>query len=87
MWPQFVKDRIQSTYGFFGGSCLLTAAAAAGVFRSPRLLSLASRGGLMVSFLDCTILHTHQQHTHVSLVVVSRFAGRRHRQRCCDAFD
>ncbi|KAH8415301.1 hypothetical protein KR222_002096 [Zaprionus bogoriensis] len=47
MWPQFVKDRIQSTYGFFGGSCLLTAAAAAGVFRSPRLLSLASRGGLM----------------------------------------
>lgn len=49
MWPQFVKDRIQSTYAFFGGSCLLTAAAAAGVFRSPRLLSLASRGGLMVS--------------------------------------
>ncbi|XP_062138287.1 lanC-like protein 3 homolog isoform X1 [Drosophila sulfurigaster albostrigata] len=48
MWPQYVKDRIQSTYGFFGGSCLLTAAAAAGVFRSPRLLSLASRGGLMV---------------------------------------
>lgn len=31
--------------------------------------------------------HTHQQHTHVSLVVVSRFAGRCHRQRCCDAFD
>ncbi|XP_023179029.1 lanC-like protein 3 homolog isoform X2 [Drosophila hydei] len=48
MWPQYVKERIQSTYAFFGGSCLLTAASAAAVFRSPRLLSLASRGGIVV---------------------------------------
>ncbi|EDV95398.1 growth hormone-inducible transmembrane protein [Drosophila grimshawi] len=47
MWPQYVKDRIQSTYAFFGSSCILTAASAAAVFRSPRLLSLASRGGLL----------------------------------------
>jgi len=49
MWPQFVRDRIQSTYAFFGGSCVLTAAAAAATFRSHRLLELASRGGILVS--------------------------------------
>ncbi|XP_030244252.1 lanC-like protein 3 homolog isoform X2 [Drosophila navojoa] len=53
MWPQYVKERIQSTYAFFGGSCLLTAASAAAVFRSPRLLSLASRGGFVVRSRRC----------------------------------
>ncbi|XP_034663852.1 growth hormone-inducible transmembrane protein [Drosophila subobscura] len=56
MWPQYVKDRIQSTYAFFGGSCLLTAATAAAVFRSPRILSLASRGGFLWSIASLALV-------------------------------
>ncbi|EDW75080.1 uncharacterized protein Dwil_GK19984 [Drosophila willistoni] len=56
MWPQYVKDRIQSTYGFFGGSCILTAASAAAVFRSPRLLALASRGGFLWSIASLALV-------------------------------
>lgn len=47
MWPQYVKDRIQSTYAYFGGSVLLTAASAAAIFRSPVLLNLMSRSGIV----------------------------------------
>ncbi|EDW66279.1 growth hormone-inducible transmembrane protein [Drosophila novamexicana] len=56
MWPQYVKERIQSSYAFFGGSCILTAASAAAVFRSPRLLSLASRGGLLWTFASLALV-------------------------------
>ncbi|XP_017152998.1 growth hormone-inducible transmembrane protein [Drosophila miranda] len=56
MWPEYVKSRIQSTYAFFGGSCILTAASAAAVFRSPRLLSLASRGGIMWSIASLALV-------------------------------
>ncbi|KAH8289721.1 hypothetical protein KR054_009991 [Drosophila jambulina] len=56
MWPQYVRDRIQSTYAFFGGSCLLTAASAAAVFRSHRLLQLASRGGLLATFASLALV-------------------------------
>lgn len=47
LWPQFVKDRIHTTYGYFGASCALTALCAAGVFRSPRLLSMVTRDSFM----------------------------------------
>ncbi|KAH8258915.1 hypothetical protein KR038_003537 [Drosophila bunnanda] len=56
MWPQYVRDRIQSTYAFFGGSCILTAASAAAVFRSHRLLELASRGGLLATFASLALV-------------------------------
>lgn len=45
LWPQYVKERIHSTYAYFGGSVVLTAASAAAIFRSPTLLNLVSRGG------------------------------------------
>lgn len=45
MWPDYVKERIHSTYAYFGGSVILTAASAAAVFRSPTLINLAARGG------------------------------------------
>lgn len=42
-----MKQRIHSTYAYFGGSVILTAASAAAAFRSPTLLNLASRGGMI----------------------------------------
>lgn len=45
MWPEYVKDRIHSTYAYFGGSVAITAASAAAIFRSPKLLNIVSRTG------------------------------------------
>merc|ERR1719452_122788 len=47
MWPQYVKTRIQDTYMYFGGSLVATAGSAAAIFRSPAMMNLVSRGGLM----------------------------------------
>ncbi|XP_052868385.1 growth hormone-inducible transmembrane protein-like [Anopheles cruzii] len=47
LWPEFVKQRIQDTYLYFGGSIAISAASAMAVFRSPRMLSLVSRNGWM----------------------------------------
>lgn len=40
LWPQYVKDRIKSTYTYFGGSIVITAASAYSVFQSPKLLNM-----------------------------------------------
>lgn len=48
LWPEYVKQRIQDTYLYFGGSLAISAASAMAVFRSPRMLSLVSRNGWMV---------------------------------------
>jgi len=47
MWPEYVKTRIQDTYMYFGGSLVATAGTAAAVFRSPAMMNLVTRGGLM----------------------------------------
>merc|ERR1719278_2571756 len=47
MWPQEVKDRIRDTYAYFGASIGLTAASAVGVFRTPALMNIVSRGGVI----------------------------------------
>ncbi|XP_072851168.2 growth hormone-inducible transmembrane protein [Pogona vitticeps] len=44
IWPQYVKDRIRSTYLYFGGSVGLTALSAVLVSRSPALMSMMTRG-------------------------------------------
>ncbi|XP_074730578.1 growth hormone-inducible transmembrane protein [Strix uralensis] len=44
IWPQYVKDRIHSTYMYFAGSIGLTALSAVAVSRSPALMSLMTRG-------------------------------------------
>ncbi|CAI9547057.1 unnamed protein product [Staurois parvus] len=44
IWPQYVKDRIRSTYMYFAGSIGLTALSAVAVSRSPALMSLMMRG-------------------------------------------
>lgn len=40
LWPQYVKDRIKSTYMYFGSSIALTAASAVAISRSPTLMSI-----------------------------------------------
>jgi len=52
LWPQYVKERIHSTYAYFGGSVALTAVSAAAIFRSPALFNLVSRGGLVSIFVS-----------------------------------
>jgi len=47
LWSQEVKDRIRDTYAYFGASIGLTAASAVGVFRTPALLNIVARGGLV----------------------------------------
>lgn len=47
MWPEYVRERIRSTYGYFGASIVITAASAAAVFRSPQLLRLVTQNGFM----------------------------------------
>ncbi|XP_030059143.1 growth hormone-inducible transmembrane protein [Microcaecilia unicolor] len=44
IWPQYVKDRIHSTYMYFAGSIGLTAASALAVSRSPVIMNLMTRG-------------------------------------------
>jgi growth hormone-inducible transmembrane protein len=45
LWPEYVKQRIQDTYLYFGASIGISAASAAAVFRSPTLLRLVSSNG------------------------------------------
>lgn len=47
IWPQYVQDRIRSTYMYFAGSIGLTALSAVAVSRSPALMSLMMRGSWM----------------------------------------
>ncbi|XP_073941980.1 growth hormone-inducible transmembrane protein-like [Choristoneura fumiferana] len=47
LWPQYVKDRIKTTYGYIAGSLIITAGSAVAVFRTPALLNLVARNGWM----------------------------------------
>ncbi|XP_006630346.1 growth hormone-inducible transmembrane protein [Lepisosteus oculatus] len=44
IWPQYVKDRIQSTYMYLAGSVGITALSAVAVSRTPALLGLMMKG-------------------------------------------
>ncbi|XP_026824389.1 uncharacterized protein LOC105277234 [Ooceraea biroi] len=44
-WPQYVKDRVRSTYMYFGGSIVASAATAAMCLRSPAVMNLVMRQG------------------------------------------
>ncbi|NP_001017195.1 growth hormone-inducible transmembrane protein [Xenopus tropicalis] len=44
IWPEYVKERIRSTYMYFAGSIGLTALSAVAVSRAPALMSLMMRG-------------------------------------------
>lgn len=46
-WPQYVKDRVKDTYMYFGASLGATAASSVAIYRTPALINMVSRGGLM----------------------------------------
>ncbi|CAG7819103.1 unnamed protein product [Allacma fusca] len=48
LWPQYVRDRIHTTYAYFGGSCILTAMSAVAAFRTPALMNLMMRNSWLV---------------------------------------
>lgn len=50
IWPQYVKDRIHSTYMYFAGSVGLTGLSAVAVSRSPALMGLMMRGSWLVRY-------------------------------------
>lgn len=49
LWPQFVKDRIHSTYTFLGASVGISGIAAYATFNSPTAMRLLSSGSLLSS--------------------------------------
>lgn len=49
LWPQYVKDRIQSTYAHLGGSIIISGAAAYATLNSPAAMRFLSRGSLLVA--------------------------------------
>jgi hypothetical protein len=49
LWSQTVRDRVKSTYMYFGGSLMVTAASAYQIAKSPRIMKVVGGGGLMVS--------------------------------------
>lgn len=52
IWPQYVKDRIHSTYMYFAGSVGLTALSAVAVSRNPAIMGLMMSGSWMVNILS-----------------------------------
>lgn len=49
-WPQYVRERLQQTYGYLAGSLGITAMSAVAASRSPAVMNLVSRGNLLVWF-------------------------------------
>lgn len=49
LWPQFVKDRIKTTYLYFGSTIAITVGAAAASFRSPLIMNIVMKNGFTVS--------------------------------------
>jgi len=47
MWPEYVRDRVKTTYLYFGGSLVLTAASAVSCFRSPVIMNIVMKSGWM----------------------------------------
>ena len=48
VWPSYVKERINATYGYFGAGLGMTAASALSIARSPTLMRLATANSMMV---------------------------------------
>ncbi|XP_003748660.1 growth hormone-inducible transmembrane protein [Galendromus occidentalis] len=46
IWPEYVKERVRTTYAYFGGGLAITAASAAAIFRSPAAMNLVARNSI-----------------------------------------
>lgn len=47
VWPQYIQQRIGSSYKYLAQGLVITALSTAAVLRSPRLMSMASSGGMI----------------------------------------
>ncbi|CAF0803147.1 unnamed protein product [Brachionus calyciflorus] len=56
LWPQYVKERIQTTYQYFGAGLGVTAASAMAVARSPTLMNLAMKNSIGAMILSMGLL-------------------------------
>lgn len=56
LWPQYVRERVQSTYSYFGAGLGITAGAAYGVTRSPTLMRLAMGNSMLAVFGSIALL-------------------------------
>ncbi|XP_006607178.1 growth hormone-inducible transmembrane protein-like [Apis dorsata] len=52
LWPQYVKDRIKTTYMYLGASIITSAATAAICIRSPTVMNLIMRQGWLAMFVS-----------------------------------
>lgn len=48
IWPQYVRDRIKTTYAYFGGSVIVTALSAVACSRSPGFIRMISKNSWLV---------------------------------------
>lgn len=56
IWPQYIRDRISSTYSYFGASIGITAASAYAISKNAALMRVASGGGLVFLFASMATL-------------------------------
>lgn len=56
LWPQYVRDRIHTTYQYFGAGLGITAASALAVARSPTLMNLAMKNSIGAVLLSMGLL-------------------------------
>ncbi|KRZ07882.1 Growth hormone-inducible transmembrane protein, partial [Trichinella zimbabwensis] len=50
LWPEYVRNRVHSTYQYLGGSLLLTTASAMAVARTPFIMNILTRNSLLGMF-------------------------------------
>jgi len=51
LWSKTVRERVKSTYMYFGGSLIVTAASAYQIVKSPRIMKVVGGGGMMSLFV------------------------------------
>jgi hypothetical protein len=49
VWPQYIKDRIRSTYSYFGAGIGISALSAYAVSQTPTLMRVVTSSSLLVS--------------------------------------
>ncbi|KAL1234876.1 Growth hormone-inducible transmembrane protein [Trichinella pseudospiralis] len=50
LWPEYVRNRVHSTYQYLGGSLLLTTASAMAVARTPSIMNILTRNSILGMF-------------------------------------
>lgn len=56
IWPEYVRQRIRSTYEYFGTGLGITAASALAVSRTPALMNLAMRNSMLAIFASFALV-------------------------------